>query len=42
LRIEPDSFEASLPVAGLALGLIAVMEIYKLLRPRRRQRQRRA
>jgi magnesium-transporting ATPase (P-type) len=36
LRIAPVSLEAWLPVAGLALGLVAVMEIYKLLRPRRR------
>jgi magnesium-transporting ATPase (P-type) len=34
LRIEPVSFEAWLPVAGLALGLVAAMEIFKLMRPR--------
>ena len=39
LRIQPVSFETWLPVAGLALGLVAVMEIFKALRPRPRRRR---
>jgi magnesium-transporting ATPase (P-type) len=38
LRIEPVSLQTWLPVAGLALGLIAAMEIFKLLRPRPQRR----
>jgi hypothetical protein len=39
LRIEPVSLDAWLSVAGLALGLVAVMEIFKALRPRPRRRR---
>ncbi|MCP5365225.1 MAG: HAD-IC family P-type ATPase [Hyphomicrobiales bacterium] len=38
LQIQPVTVEAWLETASLALGLIGVMEIYKILRPRKKAR----
>lgn len=36
LDIQPISFEGWIEVAALSVALVAVMEIFKFLRPRRR------